>query len=72
MKDLACIFKQAYIRKIEDEVPDDMDDMDEEQTVTLTEQEVQENEDGSTTVYATMSDGTYTAIVTDASQVCTH
>ncbi|XP_041358313.1 protein mel-28-like [Gigantopelta aegis] len=60
---------QAYIRKIEDEVPDDMDELEEEHTVTLTEQEVQENEDGSTTVYATMSDGTYTAIVTDASQV---
>lgn len=59
---------QAYIRKIEEEAPEDesMEQQDDEegtQTITITQ-----DEDGNDTVYQ-VSDATYQAVVTDASQV---
>lgn len=62
---------QAYIRRIEEEAPEDDMDADEGdnergQTITISAQG--DGEDGDT-VYAHVSDGTYQAVVTDASQV---
>lgn len=59
---------QAYIRKIEEEAPEDesmeaADDDDGTQTITITQ-----DEEGGDTVYQ-VSDATYQAVVTDASQV---
>lgn len=60
---------QAYIRKIEEEAPDDMEVEDGEHEGTRTITIATQGEDDGNTVYAQVSDGTYQAVVTDASQV---
>lgn len=59
---------QAYIRKIEEEAPEDesmeMESEAGQQTITIAAEDGGEEQ----TVYQ-MSDGTYQAVVTDASQV---
>ncbi|XP_067663718.1 uncharacterized protein [Haliotis asinina] len=60
---------QAYIKKIEEEVPDDPEEASAmEQTITLT-QEGEDGEDGTTTVYTAVGDGTYATVVNDATQM---